>query len=236
VDATGIADLEAEIAGLDQYLLAPVTTTAPDPLAADERRAVSAYLVLVHGDVEEFVERAFYDYAAECLVLDERGRVDPGLYQAVVAISGELSGQFAGKVMSPAALIERIAPLLHRKFIKPNNGIKRENVKRMATGLGLNWSQLEDECSALIASLDTLGSLRGGLAHRGAAAVGVEIQSYPDDVRRVVADVTSRLPDLIRFLGQLPHHPPPVEADELPERLRTAARDVWRWLKDFPRP
>lgn len=234
MDGAAVGDLEEEIVGLDQFLLAPIVATAPDPLVASERRAISAYLVLVHGDIEEFVESSFYDYAAECLNVDDGGRVDPGLYQAVVSMASDLTGQFSGRaVMTPSELVQRVVPLLHRKYIQPNNGIRRENIKRMTVGVGLDWPQLETACADLIGALDTLGSRRGAIAHRGVA--GVELQQYPEDVRKLVGEVVTRLPDLLGFLGERPRHQ--VGSGPLGGRLvgaGTTLRDIAAWWRNRP--
>lgn len=171
MDLADVTALGTELDGLGSYLLDPAKTQPPDPLADNERRAISAFLVLSHGEVEVFVETCFLDFAKGSLALDENGRVGPGLYQAVVKLSSKLEGQLPGERFTPTSVIEKLPHLIEAQWIKPNNGIKQPNVRQLAQAVGVDWPDLQASCAELIEALHLLGNKRGSVAHAGTSAV-----------------------------------------------------------------
>lgn len=198
-----LTKLQSEIDALDSALLSAVAHTQPDALTDGERICIHGYVVLAHGSIEGFLERCFLDYATVALSVDEAGQVNPGLYQVAVALADEIRGQ---RTVSPRHLMPRLLGLIETKVIELNHGIRASNLKHLAMGVGLDWPDLESNCSDLIGALNSLASARGAPAHMGSWApdVGIHEEIYPDNARDLTSSIQAHLPSLISYLGESP--------------------------------
>ncbi len=208
MDQTDIDELVAEVTGLDRFLLALASTAAPDPLPEDERRAISGFIILCHSEIESFLEGAFYDYGCSLVAVDSSGNVKSGLYQIVVKLSSQLQKQLKSDDFTPSKILATI-PNLMQTALDQNMGIKIANVRTMAQSVGVDFPRLESSCADLLNALEVLGLQRGRFAHNGAPKLVASNQQmtpvpYAADARRLVSNVTDRLPELVTFLGSFP--------------------------------
>lgn len=195
----------SEIAALEGYLLGSIEVHPPDALSANELIAVRAYLLLAHATIEEFVESCFVQYLRACSEIDENGRAHPGAFLSILQLADDIGGQLNNSVRSPKLISEKIPGLYRKKFVDVNHGVRKSNIKRLAIGAGLSWGEIEESCSGLLTSCETLGAKRGATAHISAAAVsddGLSQQLYPEDVRRYTNDALRGVDDLRTFLLQ----------------------------------
>lgn len=239
VTTANLTTLRDEVDALDKLLLAPVTSSPPDPLPLSERVGVRSYLLIGHAALEEFVESCFAEYVNDSLALDENGRVDPGLYLSVLELREDLEGQVKRDIRTPSALLEKVPGLYKSKICGPNNGVRRKNLMRLAQGAGLDWVQFESACEKLVVALDTIGSERGRVAHTSATPTpgqGVTAELYPQNVREFVNNAMDELPSLVTYLNARPR------TNRLPisplKRYTLKLRAFGRWfsqsLETFP--
>lgn len=208
VDPRELLDvLRDEVAALDELLLAPVGTTPPDPLSLKERIGVRSYLVLAHGAVEDFVERCFSAYLESAARLDDDGRMLPGMYLTMFHLRGDLEKQVKKVDRTGEELLRRLPPLYVEKVVRPNNGVRRNNIQNLCQGAGLRWLDFETACARAVSALDTLGAKRGSVAHVSSVAeaiTGVQEEIYPPNVQEWVENVVDSLPDMLDYIDSQP--------------------------------
>ena len=114
-----------------------------------EYDAMSAFRLLVHAEIERFIES---------LVEDALTRFPRKIN------SWKTSGCSSQLVDALVAHMDREL----RKFVKDNNGVKSRNILAMLKPLGLNGSHLDN---IWLQTMDTYGEVRGGHAHNSRRAV-----------------------------------------------------------------
>lgn len=179
-------DLVDQIGLLDDLLLTSVTTEFPDALTEVEKASVSAYLVLGHACIEEYLEDAFVTHFAMLI----NWLVSPVVPRATAALLSAIGMQIDGdKVAFKDRHLNHAVGLGRVRYdaiVKANHGIKSANLKKLVAGVGHEWTLFEQRFNAELADLDTLGSKRGEAGHLSpfsGKAVVLTPKVYPDDVR-----------------------------------------------------
>jgi len=181
-------DFSTQLSFLDLALLARVTTQFPDALTDEERAAISAYLVLFHACIEEYLEDSFSLYLERLARLTNLPLFPLAVGEALLAIGLSLpEGKRAPyKSRTLAGIAQAGLAHFQHVVVGGNNGVKTPNVRRLAEGVGLAWQQFEAALAGRLADLDTLGAKRGAAGHLSPFSmkqVALTAQVYPDDVR-----------------------------------------------------
>lgn len=111
--------------------------------------AMSAFRLLVHAEIERFIESLIEDALAQ--------------FPRKIS-SWKTAGCSSQLVDSLVVHMDREL----RKFLKNNNGVKSNNILAMLKPLGLNGSHLDN---IWLQTMDTYGEVRGGHAHNSRRAV-----------------------------------------------------------------
>lgn len=114
-----------------------------------EYDAMSAFRLLVHAEIERFIE-----------VL-----VEDALSRFPLKIQSWKNNGCSSRLVD--ALVHYMDREL-RKVIKANNGVKSKNILAMLKPIGLNGSHLDN---FWLQTMDTYGEVRGGHAHNSRRAV-----------------------------------------------------------------
>lgn len=114
-----------------------------------EYDAMSAFRLLVHAEIERFIES---------LVEDALTRFTQKIN------SWKISGCNSQLVDSLVAYVDREL----RKSVKANNGVKSKNILEMLKPIGLNGTSLDN---VWLQTMNTYGEVRGGHAHNSRRAV-----------------------------------------------------------------
>jgi hypothetical protein len=181
-------DLSTQLAFLDETLLARVATQFPDALNDAERAAVSAYLVLAHACVEEYIEDAFRLHFGSVMNMARWPLVPMAVGEALLAVGLSLPEAKRAPYRSRTLIGMTKAGSTHYEHVVvgANHGIRTGNLKKLAEGCGVNWQEFEAVLSSRLADLDTLGAKRGEAGHLSpfsSKQLAVSAQAYPDDVR-----------------------------------------------------
>lgn len=181
-------DLASQLAFLDSLLLADVTTEFPDPLSDTEKASVGAYMVLSHACIEEFLEDVFLNHYSRLEELARLPMVPREVAGMLLAIGQHLPEKKRPSYKSRTITGIAVAGKVHYEaaVIRGNHGIKTENVRKLANGVGLVWNEFEATLANELADLDTLGANRGEAGHLSpfsTKAVALTRQVYPDEVR-----------------------------------------------------
>lgn len=185
-------DLVDQVGLLDDLLLTSVDTEFPDPLTERERAAVSAYLVLGHACIEEFLEDAFAEHfnrLAEWLSTPVVPRHAAALLFSIGLRLDETEVPYKRRNLKAAVALG--SDRYTGGLVRANHGIKPANLKKLVAGVGLDWVIFDQDLSGELADLDTLGSKRGEAGHISpfsGKAVEVTEEVYPDTVREWVSN------------------------------------------------
>jgi len=184
-------DFAGQIAFLDDLLLTAVTTEFPDPLTDPERASVSAYLVLSHACIEEFLEDVCARHFENLLAFLGSPIVPRAAGAALLSIGLQLNAQAVPIKSRNLKAAVKLGALSYQALVKANNGVRYDNLKKLVGGLGTDWRLFEQGLSTELADLDALGSKRGEVGHLSPfsnKSVQVTPRVYPDDVRGWVAN------------------------------------------------
>ncbi|WP_162625632.1 hypothetical protein [Mycolicibacterium llatzerense] len=203
-------DLQEQLHHLDQTLLANVGASFPEPLTEAEKAQVHAYLVLAHAVLEECLEAMFLSHFDSVI-----GRLGEGLVPIeCVRLAYAVADNLPEKIKisySKRETIKLVQTLGRKEFegrIRLNHGLKTENVQYLAKGVGLDWCGLEDELSAELADLNTLGVKRGSAGHLSPfteRVTNISADSGPDDVRLWVEAGRTAVEKLESYLASTLH-------------------------------
>ncbi len=180
-------DLRGQLVQLDSIILAGVSSEFPRPLTDAEHVAVNSYLVLSHAVIEEFIEDVFIQYFKRLLLWLKSDQIPLELGRLLFAARDKMINE--KELPYPKRDITQIAPLVVAKFevqVRQNHGVKEENVKRMASLVGVDWKCFERELAGDLVDLNTLGSKRGPAGHLSPYSNKLQLvseQVYPDDLR-----------------------------------------------------
>jgi hypothetical protein len=165
-----------------------VRTTFPDPLTDKEKASTHAYILLAHAVLEEQIETTFerhYDRLVGRLVAD---MVPMETVRLVYAVREWLPKSFEVPYRK-RALGELLRTGARKHFvsqIKLNNGIKPDNIEKLASLVGLDWRAFDDRLVNELEDLRTLGVKRGEAGHLSPyteKSVRLTRQDYPENVR-----------------------------------------------------
>lgn len=180
-------ELEAQVELLERLLLANLTTAFPTPLSPEEQVALSAYVVLSHACIEEYIEDMFLAQYDRLSTSGESALIPQELARLSLSVGIELPE--AMRVSYKTRTLEatlRAGRENYIRLIKANHGIRPANIMKLARGVGLDWMAFEDALSSQLADLDTLGAKRGQAGHLSpfsSKAMMVVQHADPDDVR-----------------------------------------------------
>jgi hypothetical protein len=182
--------LVAQLDHLDNLLLSGVSTTFPDELTDEEKAATNAYLVLSHAVLEEFLESVFeshFDRLAGWLI----GDLVPLEVARLMFAAGELLPSHTLPTYEKRSLtyMKKACKAFFLKELSQNNGLKPDNLKKLARLVGLDWAAFDGELSSQLADLQTLGVRRGDAGHLSpysTKAIFLTRQDYPENVREWV--------------------------------------------------
>lgn len=201
-------DVAHQVELLDQLLLAGVRTEFPDTLTDREKVAVNAYLVLSHACIEEYAERVFlahYDRLEELATLNF---FPPSVAQLALAVGWHLPDAmkqtlgYKSRTLAGAIQAGRVNYL--RSYVGGNDGLKENNIKKLAQGLGVEWPRVESRLSKELIDLNTLGAKRGAAGHLSpfTPSQGAHEETYPSDVRAWVESGRDAVLALERLLTE----------------------------------
>lgn len=197
-------DLEAQIIFLRDKLLAPISTQFPDPLSDEDRVAVSSFLVLAHAAIEEALEDLFTLHLKTLVQFSVAESAPIGLARLCFHMRTSAENMVNGQgPLSTHAMGRICQAAFNRDFIIPNNGLKLENVKKLASGAGLYWTEFEDALNVELSDLSTLGTKRGSVGHLSPFSMkstAITTSTDPSDVLNWVESGVSAIKAIERFL------------------------------------
>jgi hypothetical protein len=188
------------VASLDRNFLPEISPTGS--YSARQYDRVRAYVVLVHAEMESFVEelvtQALVAARARWVTTGRTGKCVAALmmYNArEISVPAELGKQKA--IQTFGAVVSKVISD-HEKAVLHNHGIREFNLLKMLLPIGV----LEHELDLVwLGDVNSFGQNRGIVAHTSARAV----QTLPDpaDARGQVAAVLSGLVDLEQTVRNL---------------------------------
>lgn len=154
---------------LDGMLLSSVQTEFPNSLTDNEKVAVSAYLVLAHACIEEYAEEVFlahFDRLSELSRLPLAPRAVAELSFAIASSLPEgVQNTMTYKTRTLAGAVTAGRKHYVGSFVQKNDGLKEKNIKKLAEGIGVEWSRIETHLLNQLTDLNTLGAKRGEAGH-----------------------------------------------------------------------
>lgn len=171
------------------------------PSAAVKADCTRAYIVLMHAEIESFLEAMAAAIVADSVQRFEAGRPNK-VTLAALATYMEAND---GAVFDPESRIKLRtekwkatssdwAALCHgqlKKVIGNNHGIREENIRKMFVPMGVDISQAD---TVWLADLGDLAKRRGAVAH---TRVGLHQMKPAADQRGLVQRVIAGVPDFI---------------------------------------
>ena len=154
---------------------------APDPTgnySKPDYYRTAAFLLLAHAEVEEFLEQRCLEVASAAVAAWTVDSVPRSTIVALAAFShakGKAALPKPGQTGRPQ--IREVLDSAKRSYslvVHKNNGVKEENLLNLLLPLGIRESQIPTD---FLNAMNTLGSIRGGYAHRRVGA-----QTPPDPV------------------------------------------------------
>jgi hypothetical protein len=186
-------DTVTQISTLEAAFLSSITTEFPDRLTESEKANVHAYLVLAHSVLEEEIEASFEDFFDEV----SRQLLGDAIPEAALSLAFAIAEQIpddlkvAYRKRDTIAFVRGAGRKVLEKAIQTNNGLKEENLAKLAKAVGVNWLAFERSLGTAIADLSAFGTRRGSSSHLSPFSTRVTAISQeldPDDVKRWVRD------------------------------------------------
>lgn len=159
-------ELAARLAQLERHLLGflPVPPASRLSYTDAELDLARAYVVLAHAEIEAFCEQSVLaKVKSSKLTYDTKGLILPST-KRMVEYYVAVKGRSWIDCMNPPADVVKATFKFYLKIVERNHGIKRTNLERLLYPLGLIEAHLD---STWLASMNSFGSDRGSLAHRG---------------------------------------------------------------------
>lgn len=206
MSSQSIEDLREEIKILDAALIASISTNTTVALDKAEAIRVRAFLVLAHAAIEEFVEDEFFGFVKWCTTQDAAGRVHSRSLITLLDSSEKIGGHFGKKSdRDPSSVASYVAGTYESHVVKPNNGIRKANFRKLARAAGIPDSEFDATCAQLLIACETLGAKRGLFAHSSVSGTirkgpGLNEVLYPVDARKFVDEVLAEIPTLLELL------------------------------------
>jgi hypothetical protein len=204
-------ELQAAVRKLRKALL-PETFDSTGNYRSPERvhlRAIS-FRILVHAEVEQFIEERGYELFDEAWKAWESHRVPSRTLSSLLAFSGftmctpPSSVGAVGKIDcdNMDAQLNRAKNHWKNEVYKKNNGVKETNVLDLLLPLGIDGKILD---TTLLADLNSFGGRRGAVAHKSSVRVGsfADPKDEFNQAKQLVAALVS-IDDLVaRALDEL---------------------------------
>lgn len=205
-------DFASRIAEIKGHLLPEIKEDLS--YSKEEIDQLRGFLVLVHAEIEDFVETRILD---EITLRKKQWSAEPrvasGVLMGVIAFCGR---NWPATVDSATALPNTDAPRwqfrdmhcrlaqavtdINRVIRECNHGVRQQNMLSLLLPIGFSFDEIRD--LNLLDDLDQLGRFRGETAHRSARRVTQEPD--PADVQNRVDRVMENLERLDRAIAQLP--------------------------------
>jgi hypothetical protein len=203
-------DLESQIVFLRDKLLAPAGTRFPAPLTTEDQILVSSFLVLAHAAIEEAIEDFFTLHLKSLIGFTSACSVPADLARAFFHLRASADSMIHGQGPLATTTIGKVCLAIYdRDYIRPNNGVKLDNVKKLASGAGIYWTDFEDALNVELSDLTTLGTKRGSVGHLSpftVKPVAITTATDPSDVHTWVESgvfATRAIGEFLRSSRQL---------------------------------
>jgi hypothetical protein len=150
-------DLRQRIATLKTHFLDFQQNDSALPINQDKIRA---FKLLVHAEIESYIENAVLKVWNEC---DTRWRVSRRIISPLAFLIMFSASRFEAND-SQLNRNDRIEQILKsfKQLIADNNGIKRKNILRLVVPLGVDYSSIDQ---TWLATIESYGGSRGQVAH-----------------------------------------------------------------------
>lgn len=173
-DSPELENLKKRLHELDLRLL-PTWSSTMLTYNATQLEKTRSYRVLVHAEIEHFIERICFESIKKATKAWNDNKKPSFILMALITSyhSGwstgeeqqekiiEMARSRSGVKRDLKAIIEKAVNQYHQ-ITKDNHGIKESNLKNLLLPVGIDTSDLD---SAWLAEMDTLGGLRGEVAH-----------------------------------------------------------------------
>lgn len=185
-----------QVAKLESAFLWSISSQFPDLLDDSENANLHAFLVLSHAVLEEDIEAAFEEYFDELSRQLGEDRVPVAGLLLAYAIAEQVSTEkkIAYKKRHTVSFVQKCGRDVLEKVIRSNNGLKEQNLEKLARAVGLHWEDFEQSLGTAIADLNTFGSKRGSSSHLSpfsSKVTSITGQLDPEDVKRWVSDAVA---------------------------------------------
>ncbi len=207
--------LGAQLEHLDKALLSNVSTQFPDVFTEAERAQISAYLVLSHAVLEEYLEATFERHFERLSAWLRADMVPLECMRFAYAVSEYVpdGARVPYRSRNTAEVVRNGGRREFLRKVGENHGLKARNVESLARLVGLQWVDLEGALNSELADLDTLGVNRGAASHLSpftekVTAISVtdsldDVRGWVDGGRKAVEALSDYLERLLR--GQQPN-------------------------------
>ncbi len=204
-------DLKRRVDDLGSHMLP--TSKADLTYTTAEHDRVRAYVLLVHAEIESFLEQRVQHEVTLRIAAWDADRTPSVVLMGLVAFHkdpwvGTIDSLIAPLKGDKNATkwadrdIDRRLQRCHTETVeslKRNNGVKAADVLCMLLRLGF---RVDDIDADLISKLDNLGTQRGTFAHNTVRAV--TIQPTPTDAKAMVTEIIQKLMELDEEISKLP--------------------------------
>lgn len=191
--------LERRVATLRRTLLGflPQPPTVKVNLSDDEIDRTLAFILLVHAEIEEFVEAAVRAKLASAKTVHSAANtVTTAMRRAIAYWAIDKKKSWAEITLpSPDAVNSAYESFMGK--VDSNHGIKRRNLAQLLYPIGVMEPSLDPDW---LAKMDSFGEGRGNFAHRGIKAFQAP---DPNDVLKTVEALLAGLLRLDRILSNI---------------------------------
>ncbi len=202
-------DLKRRVDDLGSHMLP--ATKANLTYTPAEHDCVRAYVLLVHAEIEAFLEQRVQDEVARRVAAWEASRTPSVVLMGLLAFHKVTWVGTIGSLTAPTngndnkTWADRDIDCRLKRCqtetgfsLKSNNGVKAADVLDMLLRLGFRVADIDAD---LISKLDGLGTQRGTFAHNSVRAV--TIQPDPADAKTNVTQIMAKLKDLDEAISNL---------------------------------
>lgn len=210
--STRYKELKSEILQLRRDLL-PRRFRSSGRYSREEITKTLAYRVLVHAEIEAYLEDRSRDTAlAAVKVWKDKNEVSNTLL-ALVAFSGRIMEKPPNTISAeqPSQLgqwdektkLSKKIDLAMNDFhyvLNQNNGIKEENIVRLLLPIGVDCGELD---TVLVADLNSYGTIRGMVAHKRSKSYRTTEQIDPKEELKKVTSLVKNIASIDRIFDRL---------------------------------
>lgn len=153
--------LEKRIQIIDQQFL-PTIRPAAD-YTQEEQDNTRAYLLLIHAEIESFLEDIAEDKAKKALNKWVSKRTKSNTLLSLASFTELNDGKLTDKYDLEERLKRTVSNFIAR--LKNNHGIKQDNIRSILLPIGFESSEIDQ---TWLLSMDSFGDKRGDIAHSSA--------------------------------------------------------------------